>query len=249
MSDNTALDIRMKRYEHAFRQYLPRRTYTLMRLDGRAFHSYLKDAERPVDFPFMAAMDLVAIRLCEEIMGARFAYVQSDEISLLLTDFDTHQTEPWFGGNMNKLLSIPPSMASGYLSRLRPEPAPIPQFDCRVWTMSDPVEVANYFVWRQRDAVRNSIQMVGQHYFTQAQLFGQSTDQIQEMLFAQHGVNWSQFPVGAKRGRLVFKDVSEGWNSMGAPTFIAGPFPGMAQLIPPMPSLWDKEENAKASGD
>lgn len=230
----------MKRYEHAFRYYLPRRSYTLMRLDIRAGHSYLKDAERPFDFPFMASMDLVAIKLCEEIMGAQFAYVQSDEISLLLIDFATHQSEPFFGGNMNKLLSIPPSIASGYMSRLRPEPEPIPQFDCRVWAMSDPVEVANYFVWRQRDAVRNSIQMVGQHYFTQAQLFGQSTDQIQETLFTQHGVNWSHFPTGAKRGRLILKG-TEGWCAMGAPTFIAGPPPGLAPLIPPLPSLWDKE--------
>ncbi len=160
MSDNTPLDVRMKKYEHAYRQYLPRRTYTLLRIDGRSFHQYLKDAERPFDFPFMAAMDLVAIKLCEEIMGARFAYVQSDEISLLLTDFDTHQTEPWFGGNLNKLLSIPPSLASGYLSRLRHEQAAIPQFDCRVWTKSDPVEVANYFVWRQQDWTRNSLQML-----------------------------------------------------------------------------------------
>ena len=229
----------MKQYEHAYRQYLPRRTYTLMRLDIRAAHSYLKGAERPFDFPFMAAMDIVAMKLCEGIMGARFAYVQSDEISLLLTDFDTHQSEPFFGGNMNKLLSIPPSMASGYLARLRPEPEPIPQFDCRVWSMSDPVEVANYFVWRQRDAVRNSIQMVGQHYFTQAQLFGQSTDQIQETLFAQHGVNWSQFPVSAKRGRLVFKHEEEGWIAMGAPTFKAEAGSMLAQLIPSMPSLQD----------
>lgn len=241
MSENTALDERMKRYEHTFRRYVPRRAYTLMRLDGRAFHSYLRAARRPFDRDFMAHMDILAVKLCEEIQGARFAYVQSDEISLLLTDFETPQSELWFGGNVSKLLSVSSGLASAYFTHMRYFYDGLPHFDSRVWSMSDPVEVANYFVWRQRDAVRNSIQMVGQHHFTQAELHGRSCDQIQEMLFSQKGVNWGAFPAECKRGRLVAQVGGEGLVSLGAPQFKAEPGNVLADLIPQLPSLKEKE--------
>ncbi len=241
-TDNTPLGDRMKVYEHTYRQYMPRRTYTLMRLDGRAFHSYLKGAAKPFDHPFMGDMDLVARRLCEEIQGARFAYTQSDEISLLAYDFETTQTQPWFGGNRDKLVSVSASIASAYLAVLRHSHPGLPQFDSRVWTVSDPVEVANYFVWRQRDAVRNSVQMVAQTRYSPAHLMHKSTDQLREMLFTEHGIDWNNYPVGAKQGRLVFPNEEHGWVTCGAPLFKAEPDTVLAALIPRIPSLWDKEE-------
>jgi tRNA(His) guanylyltransferase len=237
MSENTPLDIRMKDYEHTFRRRVPRRAYTLMRLDGRAFHTYLRNAQRPFDRDFINDMDLLAVKLCEEIQGARFAYVQSDEISLLLTDFDTPQSELWFGGNVAKLVSVSSGVASAYFMYLRYFHGGMPHFDSRVWSMSDPVEVANYFVWRQRDAVRNSIQMVGQFHFTQEELHGRSCDQIQEMLWSQKGVNWDAFPPECKRGRLVAPVDGEGLLVMGAPQFKAEPDRVLARLIPELPSL------------
>lgn len=236
MSDNTPLDERMKRYEHAYRQSLPRRTYTLLRLDGRAFHTYLRNAERPFDRAFMGDMNLVALRLVEEISGARFAYTQSDEISLLVTDFDSEQTEPWFGGNLQKLVSVSAGLASAYLARLRHQYPGLPMFDARVWTMSDAVEVANYFVWRQQDAVRNSIQMVGQAYFTHRQLKGKSLNEVQEMLFSAYRVNWNDFPPECKRGRLVFQNAAT-TQTVAAPHFRAQPGTELAQLIPPLPAF------------
>lgn len=242
----TPLDVRMKRYEHVYRQYLPRRTYTLIRLDGRAFHTYLRGAEKPFDEQFMEQMDTIAEWLCTDIQGARFAYVQSDEISFLATDFETNQSEPWFGGNINKILSISAAQATGYMTALRSGSPGLPVFDSRVWTMSDPVEVANYFIWRQRDAVRNSIQMVGQSYFTQAQLHGKSGNEIQEMLFTEHGVNWDKFPDGCKRGRLVHCN-ELGWQAVGAPHFLAEPGTTLAQLIPALPSLHHTEPPREGS--
>lgn len=239
MSDKTTLGDRMKRYEHTFRQTLPRRTYTLMRLDGRAFHTYLKGARKPFDHSFMECMNLTAMRLCEEIQGARFAYVQSDEISILITDFDTEQTEPWFGGVTAKLTSLSAGLASAYFMRMRGEITAMPTFDSRVWCLSDPVEVANYFLWRQRDAVRNSIQMVGQTYFSPAELFEKSTDDIQEMLFTGHRVNWNDFAAGAKRGRMVFRDRT-GWIIIAAPNFVAEPDNFLAEVIPQLPTLSEK---------
>lgn len=242
MDDNTPLDVRMKAYEHAFRTYLPRRAYTLMRLDGRAFHTYLRSAAKPYDLDFVREMNQVAMALCSQIQGARFAYTQSDEISLLLTDFDTLQSEPWVGGNTAKLTSLSASLASSMLAVLRIGDPGLPTFDSRVWSMSDPVEVANYFVWRQRDCVRNSIQMVGQHYFSQAQLHGKNVNQIQEMLFQEHDVNWNDTDEGCKRGRLTWH-TGTGWITGAAPDFAAEPGNVLAELIPPLPSLWGVPED------
>ena len=235
--DNTPLGTRMKRYEQTYQQTTPRRAYTLMRLDGRAFHSYLRHAEKPFDPTFVQHMDEVAVALCKEIQGARFAYTQSDEVSLLLTDFDSPQSEPWFGGRVDKMTSISASIASVVMHERRRSSSLRPQFDCRVWSMSDPVEVANYFVWRQRDAVRNSIQMLGQHHFTQAELHCKNTDEIQEMLFQKHRVKWSFLDPEIKRGRVVAY-AAEAWRVSAAPHFTADPDSWLADVIPPLPTLW-----------
>lgn len=237
MSDNTPIGDRMKRYEHTFRTYMPRRAYTLMRLDGRAFRTYLKNVEKPFDREFVKHMDLLSEYLAEEISGTKLVYTQSDEISLLLTDFDSIHMDPMFGGRIQKLVSIAASEAGAYMTRLRYfQPGRLPSFDCRVWSMTDPVEVANYFIWRQRDAVRNSILMLGQHYFTPAQLHGKSGDQIQDMLFLEHEVNWDKLDPGLKRGRVVVP-TADGWLTASAPHFVAQPGSSLAQLIPSLPSL------------
>ena len=120
MSDNTDLGDRMKRYEAAHRALLPRRTYTLLRLDGRSFHTYLRGCQKPFDDQFIADMDAVAEALCAEISGSVFAYTQSDEISILVADFATIQTQPWFDGVVAKLLSISASLATAVLNERRP---------------------------------------------------------------------------------------------------------------------------------
>lgn len=237
MSDNTPLGDRMKRYEQAYRQYLPRRSYTLMRLDGQAFHTYLRGAAKPFDMDFIAEMNLMAQWLCVVIAGARFAYTQSDEISLLITDFDTVRTQPWVGGRVDKLVSLAAGQASAYMARMRQNHPGLPVFDCRVWSMADPVEVANYFIWRQRDAVRNSVLMLGQHHFTQKQLHGRSCDEIQELLSTEKGVNWNDVDPGCKRGRLIALVPGEGWVTRAAPHFKAEPGTELAELIPVLPTL------------
>lgn len=236
--DNTPLGDRMKRYEHAYRDYLPRRTYTLMRLDGRAFHSYLRGADKPFDREFAEHMSMLAVRLCEEIQGAKFAYTQSDEISILLTDFDTNQTVPWVDGRVDKITSLSASLAGAYFNRLRSNEARLGTFDCRVFTLTDPVEVANYFVWRQRDWIRNSILMLAQHYYRQRTLDGKSTGELQDILFREQGVNWNDLDPALKRGRAVFKDPEEGWMVFAAPDFLAEPGSFLSDIIPPLPSLW-----------
>lgn len=201
---NETLGTRMKQYEQATRAVLPRRTYTIIRVDGRAFHSYLRGADKPYDLTFMSDMDAVATALCNEISGAVFAYTQSDEISVLVTDFATPGTQPWFGGVMPKMVSISAALATAALNARRPNQLAL--FDSRVFTIPDPVEVANYFIWRQRDCVRNSITMAAQAQFSHKRLHGVTTNQMQELLFTECGINWNDYADGCKRGRVVLQD-------------------------------------------
>lgn len=209
---------RMKRsYEDRTRFLLPRRTYTLLRVDGKSFHSYTRNCDRPFDLDLMDDMDATAARLCREIGGARLAFVQSDEISLLLTDFETTQTEAWFDGNVQKMASISASLATAAfnqarLARLEGEAARSAEpalFDSRVWTVPDRNEVFNYFVWRQQDASRNSVSMTARAYFPQERLDALSCDEMQELLWQEKGVNWNNLPVGFKRGRVVVPAIEE----------------------------------------
>jgi tRNA(His) guanylyltransferase len=144
--------------------------------------------------------------LCQQIQGARIGYTQSDEISLLLTDFATRQTEAWFDGNVQKIVSIAASLATAKFNECRPAvgvSGRLAFFDARVFTIPQDLEVINYFLWRQRDAVRNSISMLAQAHFSAKQLHGKSTGVMQEMLWAEHGVNWNDEAPRFKRGTIV----------------------------------------------
>jgi tRNA(His) 5'-end guanylyltransferase len=270
VSDRTGLGDRMKAYECAARTILPPRTYSVLRVDGRAFHSYLRGAERPFDYAFMADMDATAMALCEDIQGAVFAYVQSDEISVLMTDFTGPNSQPWFAGEVQKQVSIAAATATAALNARRydgPNGAPpsdrLAAFDARVFTLPSAVEVANYYLWRQRDAVRNSIAMAAQARFSHRQLHGVNTGRMQEMLRAEHGINWNDYPDGAKRGRVVVRRSGERevtfthkrtgqeetvkamrswWAAEGAPHFTLEPGGFLAEAIPELPTLTRGED-------
>jgi tRNA(His) guanylyltransferase len=253
-SDPTALGDRMKSYEAATRLTLPRRTYTIIRTDGRAFHSLLRHAGRPFDSAFMEAMNATAAALCAEITGSVFAYTQSDEISVLLADFGSVHTEPWFGGGVQKMASVAASAATASF-RFGERPA---MFDARVFTIPSATEVANYFLWRQRDAVRNSVSMAAQAHFPHKRLHGLDGGEMQELLWREKGVNWNDYPDGAKRGRtcqrvtaeepVTYTDRRSGdvhtvtavrsrWITSPAPNFTAQPGSFLADTIPPLPDL------------
>src|ERR1700679_2603984 len=109
--NKSALRERMyHQYEVITQTRLPRRTYTVIRLDGRNFHSYAKGLNRPYDETFMLAMDVAAFTTMRYAQGAQFAYTQSDEASILLTDFEKTSTEAWFDGNVQKIVSVSASI-------------------------------------------------------------------------------------------------------------------------------------------
>ena len=208
------LGTRMKtQYEQRTRTWLPRRTYTIIRLDGKAFHTFTKNMNRPYDIGFMRTMDETAKFLCEDIQGAVMAYVQSDEISLLLTDFDKITTDAWFDGQVQKMVSVSASMATAKFNELlnlnwgsstqySPKPKGLAFFDARIFTIPDPVEVENYFVWRQKDATRNSLAMHAQSLYSHKQLHGKSQTDMHDMIH-EKGENWDKLPDGFKRGRTI----------------------------------------------
>lgn len=214
-----SLGDRMKKnYEDRTRVHLPRRTWTIIRVDGRAFHTYTRDCQKPFDAGFMRAMDDAAIELCGEIMGCRGAYGQSDEYSFVMTDFETINTESWFDGNVQKTVSVAASIFTSEFNRVRLASGHRAgaAFDARVFTIPDPVEVENYFIWRQQDCTRNAIQSAGYAEFSQKQLHQLNTDQIQEKLFQERQINFNDYPAKFKRGRVVWKETYEGhFSEMG----------------------------------
>ncbi|WP_181871039.1 tRNA(His) guanylyltransferase Thg1 family protein [Sphaerisporangium album] len=258
-TDKTALGDRMKAYEAVTRALLPRRTYAIIRVDIRAAHSYLRGADKPFDSDFMTAMNTTARALCEEVSGAVVAYTQSDEISVLATDFGSTHTQPWFGGVTAKVVSISASAATAAFNTAEGgRNGALALFDARVFTLPNPVEVANYFVWRQRDCIRNSISMAAQARFSARQLHGKSTGEMQEMLWSEHNINWNGYPADAKRGRVCTRTTGERevtfvdrrtheetttlairswWETDAAPHFTAEPTGWLATVIPPLPVL------------
>ena len=221
-----ALGDRMKsNYEDRTRISLPRRGYTIIRIDGKAFHTYTKGLRRPFDLDLIDDMDETAAYLCKNIMGAKFAYVQSDEISILITDFEDEGTQAWFDNNLQKMASDSASMATAIFNKLRmdryiknlhvierksvtdkryaSEPK-LAMFDARVFQIPQKVEVENYFIWRQQDATRNSISSVAQSLYSPKQLHGVKTYGMQELIF-QAGTNWNDYSPREKRGGIIRK--------------------------------------------
>lgn len=208
MNDN--LGDRMKEnYENRTRMFLPRRSYTIMRIDGKAFHTYTKGLNEPFDDALMDAMDLTAAYLCKNIMGAKFAFVQSDEISILLTDFEDLGTQAWFDNNIQKMCSVGASMATAKFNQIRSsEYGRLAEFDCRVFQIPQKVEVENYFIWRQQDTTRNSISSVAQTLYSSKELMGVNVTNQQELIF-QKGINWNDYAPKYKRGRMIVKETYE----------------------------------------
>lgn len=175
---------RMKQYEAVSKTHLMAKTPAIIRIDGKAFHTWTKGLERPFDKEFYSLMSLTAFKLVNAIQGAVFAYGQSDEISILLKDYDQIRTDAWFKGSVQKIASVSASMATGYFNELvhhTDMDKPIAFFDARVFTL--PLhEVVNYFIWRQEDCTRNSIQSCGQSYLGHKACHGLKNQEVVDAL-------------------------------------------------------------------
>ena len=228
-----ALGDRMKEfYENRSKTYLTRRTPIIIRIDGCHFHTFCRGLRKPYDPTFIKAMQLTCKDLCQKVQGCKLGYVESDEISLLLTDYDTLTTDAWFGYSVQKMCSVAASMAAMYFNRnfakcveefyknnvednwredederyynkvLLKKVELGGYFDARAFNIPES-EVVNYFIWRQNDASRNSIQGLAQAHFSQKQLQNLNNSQLQDKLMLEKNINWNDCTTVEKRGTCV----------------------------------------------
>jgi tRNA(His) 5'-end guanylyltransferase len=228
-------------YEQVPKTKLMRRTPVIIRIDGKAFHTFTRKFQRPFDEVLMKTMQETTKYLCENIQGCVLGYTQSDEISLVLVDYQRFETAAWFDYEIQKMCSVAASMATMAFNmsfqscveefrencvmqadastqegqdlhkQLQVYEKAIKQgamFDARVFNIPKE-EVTNCIYWRQLDASRNSVQMVGQANFSHKELQKKSCSDIQDMLMLQKGINWNDFPVCQKRGSCVVKISAE----------------------------------------
>lgn len=199
---------RMKSYEDAYRTKLPKRMPVIVRIDGKAFHTYTKGMNKPFDTDLTNAMWETCKFLAKNVMGCKLVYTQSDEISLLLTNYDKLTTESWFDNNLQKIVSVSASLATAKFNEVMRKKYPEKElafFDARAYVLPQD-EVCNYFLWRQQDATKNSISMVAQANFSQRELNGLNGSQLQDKLMLEKGVNWNDIPAWQKRGSCIIKE-------------------------------------------
>ena len=210
MNKKDGLGDRMKeKYENVLQQKLPGRLPIIIRLDGRSFHTYTKGMKRPWDGRLNLVMDLTAKALCADISGAQIAYVQSDEISILIHPYKKLESQAYFDGKVQKIVSVSAGIASSTFTaeswRLNDEKQIKPAcFDSRVFVLPE-AEVANYFKWRQDDATRNSVQMLARSLYSHKECNNKNNSELQELCF-QKGHNWNDVPTRHKRGRCIVKE-------------------------------------------
>lgn len=225
------LGVRMKTfYEQIPKTKLMRRCPVALRIDGKAFHTFTRGFQKPFDEVLIKSMQETMKYLCENIQGCVLGYTQSDEITLILVDYKKLTSSAWFDYEVQKICSIAASMTTmafnkffrdnvgdylyenyddhylaDYIETLQNAVDKGAMFDCRCFNIPKE-EVTNLIYWRQLDASRNSIQMVGQANFSHKELQNKSCNEIQDMLMTQKGINWNDLPTYQKRGSCCVKE-------------------------------------------
>ncbi|MEE0040883.1 tRNA(His) guanylyltransferase Thg1 family protein [Catenibacterium sp.] len=221
---------RMKEnYENRAKTQLLRRTPVIIRLDGKAFHTFTRGFKKPFDDILTEAMQQTMLTLCKEIQGCVLGYTQSDEITLILTDYKKLETAAWFDYDIQKVCSVSASIATlafnkCFLKEMMQNKVGLANsvhfqawtkgalFDSRCFNIPKE-EVANCILWRQQDAIRNSINSVGQANFSYKELQGLSTDQILKKLLEEKQIDWNKLPVHLQRGSCCIKREVNGVDS------------------------------------
>lgn len=199
-----SLGDRMKQnYESVTNYSLIKRVPVIIRVDGKCFRQLTKDCDKPFDIMFMGCMSAAAIELARKIQGFKLAYIQSDEASFLLTDYDSLQTQGWFNYELRKIISVSAAIMSAEFSNFF---GSIAYFDSRVFNIPRE-EVANYFLWRVMDWGRNSIQMYTRSFFSHKDCHKKNGEDLHEML---HSIdkNWvNDLTLRERNGRFITKDL------------------------------------------
>jgi tRNA(His) 5'-end guanylyltransferase len=222
-TDKTSLGDRMKGYENITRNHLISRMPVILRLDGCHFHTFCRGFDKPYDRIMAESMMKTTKYLCENIQGCVLGYTQSDEITLVLVDYQTFNTSSWFDNGIQKMTSVAASMATlefnrefasytlGYGNSAHERAVKIgATFDCRAFNVPKE-EVVNNILWREQDCVRNSIQALGQAHFSHKELHKKNTEDIITMVKEKTGILWNNLPLEQQRGVCCIKDEDGHW--------------------------------------
>lgn len=209
MTVSNSLETRMLEYEAVPKLTLTKRMPLIIRLDGRAFHTWTRGLDKPFCDTLTFEMQRATQRTLREISGAKLAFLFSDEISILITDYDALNTEAWFNKEVMKLCSVSASIFTAYFNLLwhnegHYDRNGLATFDARCFVLPKE-EVANYFISRQKDAERNSVNALAQSHFSHKSLQGLKNSELQEKLFLEKSVNWNDLETWKKRGSCVIR--------------------------------------------
>lgn len=225
--DKTSLGDRMKQYEAVPKNFLMRKNPVIIRLDGKAFHTFTRGFEKPFDEIIEKAMTETMLYLCKNVQGCVLGYTQSDEITLVLCDYQKIDTDAWFEYNVQKMVSISAAMATFKFNEVlrdtcwkifdeagcnftkevellvrKSEKGAF--FDARAFSVPRH-EVVNCLIWRQQDATRNSIQALAQSLYSHNELQGINCNKLQDKMFTEKGVNWNDLTTYQKRGACAIQ--------------------------------------------
>lgn len=193
---------RLKVFERATEVVLDPTLPLILRLDGRAFHTWTRRFDRPFDERLNNLMIATSRAIAQEA-NARYVYTQSDEITLVC--FYEGTSQPLFGGRVQKLTSLLAAYASAYFNSALPvyaegvKPHKLATFDCRAYTVPDKATAMEVVLWREADAIRNSTLGRGQEVFSHKMLQGLSAREVRKKLF-EVGLPWGELPPRRKFG-------------------------------------------------
>lgn len=191
--------------------------YIMVMIDGKNFSKLVKNKfNKPFDDWFISTMDKTAVHLCKEVQNCVCAFVQSDEISLIIKD-NTLTSSP-FDGRLCKLQSVIPSIATAFFNKelIRrnlisgmniDDITNMPDycFDCKAWTVPSINDAMSWILYRQIDCIRNSKQQFAQTYMTHKSLLNKDTDMQVVLCLETTGNDWNAIENNKKYGRLFYK--------------------------------------------
>lgn len=217
-----SLGDRVKRYEAVYNPLLTRRTPVIVRVDGKAFHTFTRGCKKPYDKHILKAMVYAANQTAKEMQGFKLAYIQSDEATFLLTDYDTLETDAWFNYELNKLVSITASLFTAHFNKFWQKSLSkerwagidevqrlkhlekVALFDARAFNVPRE-DWQNVFIWRQRDWERNSVQMFARSLFSQKELHGENIAGLHQLIQGA-GEDWWELEDVFKYGTFIKDD-------------------------------------------
>lgn len=212
------LGSQFKAYEDT--RKLPTKQSFFIRIDGKSFHRVTKNFVQPYDIMLHSALISSTMQVCRSIQGALLAYIQSDEVSICCSNKQQEETQHWFDGKIQKIVSVSASLFTGYFNDQFPITPPA-AFDSRIIPVAES-EIHSYLIWRQLDCIRNSINKLGSYYFSKKELFKKTQQEVLQKL-QDVGIKWDLLPDEFRLGTYITLSQDKRFNIIETPLFIESP--------------------------